>query len=151
MCWPALDLCDNQEPSGQIVHLQPRHLRVYFPRLPFSPTFLTNLTTMDFIQNVRKRMPSTQNIPTLDGLSKSAEKISPRSIAFFRRRIRLKDNSRISIPLGFVLLFPCIVLILILVLVVRHPSSPGRILVPAGAPPSIRYVDLRSLDPALRD
>ena len=97
---------------------------------------------MDFIQNVRKRMPSSQNIPTLGGLSERAEKISPRSIAFFRRRIRLKDNSRISIPLGFVLLFPCLVLILILVLVVRHPDSPGRILVPAGAPPSIRYVAL---------
>jgi mannosyltransferase len=32
------------------------------------------------------------------------------------------------------------VVVLILVLFVRHPSSPGRILMPAGSPPSIRYV-----------
>lgn len=60
-------------------------------------------------------------------------------LAFFRRRIRLRGNSKISIPLGAVVLFPCIVIIMILVLIVRHPSSPGRILLPAGAPPSIRY------------
>ncbi|GAB7347249.1 hypothetical protein MBLNU459_g3345t2 [Dothideomycetes sp. NU459] len=94
---------------------------------------------MDILQSVRKRIPTTQNLPTLDDFSKRAEKISPR-LAFFRRRIRLKDNSRISIPLGFVLLFPVIVLILILVLVVRHPSNPGRILMPAGAPPAIRKI-----------
>lgn len=45
-----------------------------------------------------------------------------------------------SIPLGVVLLFPCIVVMLILVLFVRHPSSPGRILMPAGAPPAIRKI-----------
>ncbi|KAJ9638873.1 O-glycoside alpha-1,2-mannosyltransferase 4 [Coniosporium apollinis] len=90
-------------------------------------------------QHVTKRLPSSPSLPTLDDLSRKADRLSPR-LAFFRRRIRLKGNSSISIPLGIVLLFPCIVIILILVLFVRHPSSPGRILMPAGAPPSIRKI-----------
>lgn len=53
----------------------------------------------------------------------------------------MKPNSSISIPLGFVLLFPSIVVLLILILVVKHPSSPGRILIPAGTPPSIRKIN----------
>jgi hypothetical protein len=61
-------------------------------------------------------------------------------LAFFRRPLRLRGNSSISVPLGVVILFPCIVVILILILFVRHPSSPARILMPAGAPPAIRYV-----------
>lgn len=52
----------------------------------------------------------------------------------------MKRNSTISIPLGFVLLFPCLVIVLILLLVLRHPSSSGGILVPAGTPPSIRKI-----------
>ena len=61
-------------------------------------------------------------------------------IAFFKRRIRLKRNSSISIPLGFVLLFPCLVIILILLLFLRHSSPSGGPLFPAGTPPSIRFV-----------
>jgi mannosyltransferase len=94
---------------------------------------------MNFLQDVRKRLPTAQKLPSYDDLSKSAEKMTPR-LAFFRRRIRLRENSRISIPLGLVLLFPCLILILILLLFVRHPTEAGRILMPAGAPPSIRYV-----------
>lgn len=92
---------------------------------------------MGLVQNIWKRMPSSPNLPSLKDLSGETERLSPR-LAFFRRRIRLKGNSKISIPLGAVLLFPCIVIILILVLVVQHPSSTGGILIPAGAPPSIR-------------
>ena len=92
---------------------------------------------MGLVQNLVKRIPSSPNLPSLEDVSRHRERITPR-LAFFRRRIRLKGNSKISIPLGAVLLFPCIVIILILVLVVRHPSSTGRILMPAGAPPSIR-------------
>ena len=93
---------------------------------------------MGLVQNLVKRIPSSPGLPSLDDLSRRADKLSPR-LAFFRRRIRLKGNSSISIPLGLVLLFPCIVIILILILFVRHPQSPGVILMPAGAPPSIRY------------
>ena len=93
---------------------------------------------MGLVQNLVKRIPSSPSLPSLDDLSRRADKLSPR-LAFFRRRIRLKGNSSISIPLGLVLLFPCIVIILILILFVRHPQSPGIILMPAGAPPSIRY------------
>ncbi|KAG9584891.1 glycosyl transferase, partial [Aureobasidium melanogenum] len=94
---------------------------------------------MNFLQDVRKRLPTAQRMPSYDDLSKSAEKMTPR-LAFFRRRIRLRENSRISIPLGLVLLFPCLIVILILLLFVRHPTEAGRILMPAGAPPSIRKI-----------
>lgn len=96
---------------------------------------------MSFVQRVMKRIPSAKGpeLPILDESKVGRGKTQSR-LAFFRRPLRLKGNSSISIPLGVVLLFPCIVVILILVLFVRHPSSPGRMLMPAGAPPAIRYV-----------
>jgi mannosyltransferase len=93
---------------------------------------------MSFIQRITKRLPSAPSLP-LEDVSREKGHGSPR-FAFFRRRIRLKGNSSISIPLGFVLLFPCLVIVFILLLFVRHPSSPGGILIPAGTPPSIRKI-----------
>lgn len=93
---------------------------------------------MSFIQRIAKQLPSSPSLP-LDDVPNEKGGVYPR-FAFFRRRIRLKGNSSISIPLGFVLLFPCLVIILILLLFVRHPSSPGGILIPAGTPPSIRKI-----------
>lgn len=95
---------------------------------------------MGLVQDLVKRIPSSPNLPSLDDLNRHKDRISPR-LSFFRRRIRVKGNSSISIPLGVVLLFPCIVIVLILVLVVRHPSSPVRIMMPPGGPPAIRFVD----------
>ncbi|KAL1966777.1 hypothetical protein VTN77DRAFT_3742 [Rasamsonia byssochlamydoides] len=94
---------------------------------------------MSIIQRILKRLPSTPALPSVEDVSREKGQVVPR-FAFFRRRIRLKGNSSISIPLGFVLLFPCLVIILILLLFVRHPSSPGRMLIPAGAPPAIRKI-----------
>jgi mannosyltransferase len=94
---------------------------------------------MGFVQRLLKRLPSVSSAP----ISEDWKHEKPRSqskLSFFRRRIRLKGNSSISIPLGFLLLFPSLVVVLILILVIKHPNSPGRILVPAGTPPSIRYV-----------
>lgn len=99
---------------------------------------------MGFAQNLVNRIPSTKEVLSLDDPSRKTEKITPR-LSFFTKRIRLKGNSKISIPLSIVLLFPCIVIILILVLFVRHPSSPVNRLIPAGAPPSIRYAYATSL------
>lgn len=93
---------------------------------------------MGFVQRVMKHLPSTPEPPTEDLSSHKDHRAS--RLAFFRRRIRLKGNSKISIPLGFVILFPCIVIILILILVLIHPSSPGTIFIPAGAPPAIRKI-----------
>ncbi|CAI7567514.1 unnamed protein product [Penicillium manginii] len=93
---------------------------------------------MSFIQRIAKRLPSAPSLPIEDA-SRDKGRASPR-FAFFRRRIRLKGNSSISIPLGFVLLFPCLVIVFILLLFVRHPASPGGILIPAGTPPSIRKI-----------
>lgn len=93
---------------------------------------------MSFIQGITKRLPSAPSLPLEDAPNEKG-RLHPR-FAFFRRRIRLKGNSSISIPLGLVLLFPCLVIVLILLLFVRHPASPGGILIPAGTPPSIRFV-----------
>lgn len=79
-------------------------------------------------------------LPTLDEKRTSKNKGLASRLAFFRRPLRLRGNSSVSVPLGVVIIFPVLVVVLILVLFVRHPSSPGRILVPAGAPPAIRYV-----------
>ncbi|KAE9373484.1 glycosyltransferase family 15 protein [Stipitochalara longipes BDJ] len=93
---------------------------------------------MGFVQRVMKRIPSSRSLPSMDEV-KEKTKVSSR-LAFFRRPLRLKGNSSISIPLGVVLLFPCIVVVLILVLFVRHPKSGVGILMPAGAPPAIRKI-----------
>ncbi len=94
---------------------------------------------MGLVPNLIKRIPSVPSPPPLDDPTREKHKASTR-LAFFKRRIRLKGNSKISVPLGAVLLFPCIVIILILVLVIRHDSSTGGMLMPAGAPPTIRCV-----------
>jgi len=92
---------------------------------------------MDFIQGLKQRLPTNPTIPTYDDISKTAEKISPR-LGFLNRRIRLRRNSKISIPLGVILVFPVVLVIIILVLVLRHPDSHGGNMMQAGAPPVVR-------------
>src|SRR5690242_13058428 len=98
---------------------------------------------MSIMQKFKKGLPYTPTLSTLDdgnGGSHSSswlQSLRPR-ISVLKKRIRLKGNSSVSVPLGVVLLFPFIVVICILVLFLRHPSSPGRVLMPAGAPPAIR-------------
>ena len=85
-------------------------------------------------------MPTYQSVPSLSDETKSKNKNRlSSSLAYFRRPLKLRGNSSISIPLGVVLLFPCIVLVLILVLFVRHHNANDDVLRPAGAPPAIRY------------
>lgn len=96
---------------------------------------------MDLIRRAGKALTGPPPLPTADEKLHKPRTRSGRiwsRLAFFRRPLRLKGNSTISIPLGVVILFPLIVVILILILFVRHPNSPGRILMPAGAPPAIR-------------
>src|SRR5579862_674151 len=94
---------------------------------------------MGRFRNLVKGISSSPWLPSVDDLSREKGRFTQR-LSFFRRRIRLKGNSSVSIPLGVVLLFPCIVVALVVILFIRHPSSPGRILLPAGSPPSIRSV-----------
>ncbi|CRG83999.1 mannosyltransferase [Talaromyces islandicus] len=93
---------------------------------------------MNIVRRIVKRMPLAPALASLEDASR--EKGQSVRFAFLRRRIRLRGNSSISIPLGIVLLFPCVVIILIVLIFVRHPSSSGGILIPAGAPPSIRRI-----------
>lgn len=100
---------------------------------------------MDLIQRA-SRMASTAEplkLPSLDDEKRDSSKRKgfASRLAFFRRPLRLRGNSTVSVPLGVVIIFPLLVIVLILVLFVRHPSSPGRILMPAGAPPAIRFVE----------
>lgn len=95
---------------------------------------------MDLLRRAGKFIPARASpLPLTDEKGKLRPRRTLASrFAYLRRPLRLKGNSTISVPLGVVLLFPLIVVILILVLFVRHPSSSGRILMPAGAPPTIR-------------
>ena len=100
---------------------------------------------MDLLRTLAKRMPSSSDLPSLEkfptfaDFSRTKDRYLPR-LAFFGRRIKLGGNSKITVPLGVVLSFPVIVIITIILLFVRHPSSPGGMLIPAGAPPSIRRI-----------
>ncbi|SPO03109.1 related to KTR5 - putative mannosyltransferase [Cephalotrichum gorgonifer] len=98
---------------------------------------------MDLLRRVtRTATGKAPRLPSIDekgGKNTGTGKISSR-LAFFKRPLRLKGNSSISVPLGVVILFPVIVVTLILVLFVRHPSSPARMLMPAGSPPSVRKI-----------
>lgn len=88
-------------------------------------------------------MPSTTRaeLPSSEKKDRARPKVSSR-LAFVRRPLRLRGNSKISVPLGVVLLFPVLVVILILILVVRHSKAGVGILMPAGTPPAIRYAPL---------
>lgn len=92
---------------------------------------------MGIVRNFAKRIPSSPSIPSLQDLAGEKERFVP-AISVLRRRIRLKGNSKVSVPLGAVLLFPLLVVVLIIILVAKHNSSPGSLMMPAGAPPAIR-------------
>lgn len=93
---------------------------------------------MNIVRRIVKRLPSAPALASLEDVSREkGTRLSP--LAFLRRRIRLRGNSSISIPLGVVLIFPCVIIVLIVLIFARHPSSTG-VRVPAGSPPSIRFV-----------
>ena len=93
---------------------------------------------MDLLRRAGRSLGGTPQLPVVD--EKGKKRTVTSRLAYLRRPLRLKGNSSISVPLGVVILFPCIVVVLILLLFVRHPSSAGRILMPAGAPPAIKFV-----------
>ncbi|KAK4639913.1 O-glycoside alpha-1,2-mannosyltransferase 4 [Podospora bellae-mahoneyi] len=97
---------------------------------------------MDLLRRAGKFVPAGARLalPVTDEKDKSKRKTWATRLAYLKRPMRLRGNSTVSVPLGVVVLFPVIVVILILVLFVRHPSNPGRILIPAGAPPAIRKI-----------
>ncbi len=102
---------------------------------------------MDLLRRAGRYIPASgrPQLPVTDEKGRLRPKRTLASrMAYFKRPLRLKGNSTISVPLGVVILFPIIVVALILLLFVRHPSSPARILMPAGSPPTIRYVYLSS-------
>lgn len=100
---------------------------------------------MAVLDGIKKRFPSSESLPSLKSLQytslkDASEKISPR-LSFFNKRIRLRGNSKFSVPLYLVLLFPLIILIAILVIFVRDPSSSGGLRIATGTPPSVRKIN----------
>lgn len=99
---------------------------------------------MDVVRRVSKGLPAIPRLPTPHSIRTRSK--NSRGLAYFKRPMRLRSNSNISIPLGVLLLFPCIVVVIVLVLLMKHPSSTASsILLPAGAPPAIRHVLLMGL------
>ncbi|PWW79451.1 Glycosyltransferase Family 15 protein [Tuber magnatum] len=92
---------------------------------------------MGLVSQLVRRIPLKAAIPSLEDISRG--RLPPR-LSFLRRRIRLKGNSSISIPLGVVLLFPVTVILLITLLFYRHPDNRTSILIPSGSPPAIRRI-----------
>ena len=81
-------------------------------------------------------------LPTIKSIQSTSLKDATVSrLSFLRKRIRIRRDSKISIPLYLVLLLPTLLVVVILLLVVRHPTRPVGRLIPSGAPPSIRKIN----------
>nr|POF18623.1 o-glycoside alpha-1,2-mannosyltransferase like 4 [Quercus suber] len=99
---------------------------------------------MDMLKSLQKRLPTAERLPTLKSLQytslKDASEKLPMRLGFLRRRIRLRGNSKVSMPLYLVLLFPIILVVAVLVILIRRADSQGGRLIPAGSPPSVRKI-----------
>lgn len=96
---------------------------------------------MEFIRRVVKSIPTTPQLPGASTHEKgrSKNKYSQRW-GFLLRPQRLIPGSSIAVPIGVVLLIPIAILsVLLVIFFIRNPNSTGRMLMPAGAPPAIRY------------
>ncbi|EGS17888.1 alpha-1,2-mannosyltransferase-like protein [Thermochaetoides thermophila DSM 1495] len=93
---------------------------------------------MDLFRRAGKFIPSVgPPLPIVEEKDKPRRLTWTSRLAYLRRPLRLRKGSSITVPLGVVILCPLAVIIFVLVLIVRHPNSGGRILIPAGAPPAI--------------
>ncbi|KAL2272018.1 hypothetical protein VTJ83DRAFT_1389 [Remersonia thermophila] len=97
---------------------------------------------MDLLRRAGKMMPAAgPRLPLADDKGKLRPRRTLASrFAYLRRPMRLKGNSAVSVPLGVVLLFPVVVILLIVGMVVRNSGGSGRILMPSGSPPAIRKI-----------
>jgi len=96
---------------------------------------------MSLSQDVTRRLASPKKSTESTAEDKPRRTGKPSShTGFFNRRIRLTSDSSLSLPLPLILLFPCLVLGLIVTLFWRSPDPEGLMNMPAGTPPSIRYV-----------
>jgi mannosyltransferase len=94
---------------------------------------------MELLPDVVRRIPSTKENDEKPQDTPFRAEQKPSRLSFFRRRIRLKGNSTVSILLAIALLFSCLVIGLISTLFMRTPDTDGIMNMPAGTPPSIRY------------
>jgi mannosyltransferase len=103
---------------------------------------------MALFQDLTRRQPNAKDDSPekTDDAPRRAAKYAPRK-SFWNRRVRLTSDSSLSVPLGLVLLFPCLVIIVILTLFARSPDSNDLMNMPTGTPLSVRYVFCHSLAP----
>lgn len=98
---------------------------------------------MDLVRRASRMIPAASpfQLPTNDNHKRrggaNQRQVHP-TIAFLRKPLRLRGNSAVSVPLGVVLLFPVIVIILVFTLFARHPNVPANVQ-PGGSAPEIRY------------
>jgi mannosyltransferase len=57
-----------------------------------------------------------------------------------KHRIRIRN---ISVPLGALLVFPCVVIVVIMIMVLKHSSDAGKEMLPSGAPPDVKLISPR--------
>lgn len=79
---------------------------------------------MDLFRRASKMVPPPPQLPTLDEKKSSRRKRLATRLAFLQRPLRLRGNSSVSVPLGVVIVFPVLVVIIILGLFLSHPGSP---------------------------
>jgi hypothetical protein len=111
------------------------------PRIEYCTACPHSPAIMSLSQDVTRRLasPKKSTEDTIEDKPRRTGKPSSQT-GFFNRRIRLTSDSSLSLPLAIVLLFPCLVLGLIVTLFWRSPDPEGLMNMPAGTPPSIRYV-----------
>ncbi len=98
-----------------------------------------SLARMDyFFRKPRRLQLMSPKLPAIDELPETSKSTWESRLAVFQNRVRLKKGSSISVPLGVVVVFPCVVIILILVLFLRHPSGPGAMLLQSTQPSTVR-------------
>lgn len=90
--------------------------------------------------DLTRRVPPKDS-PEKDNKSSRRPKKAPQPqhTSVFDRRIRVSSDSSFTVPLVLVLLFPCLVILSILVLFMRTPDSQDVMNMPTGGISSSRY------------
>ncbi|KKA30286.1 hypothetical protein TD95_003880 [Thielaviopsis punctulata] len=95
---------------------------------------------MDLFRRVSRMVPKQPSqLPTSDEKRPARVRPAATRMSILSRPLRLRGNSSISVPLGVVIVFPLVVVILFLLLFVRSNDHQSNIL-PAGSPPPIRAI-----------
>ncbi|KAL2888467.1 O-glycoside alpha-1,2-mannosyltransferase -like protein 4 [Ceratocystis lukuohia] len=95
---------------------------------------------MDLFRRVSRMVPQAQpsHLPTSDEKRPARLRPTTSPFAVLKRPLRLRGNSSISVPLGVVIVFPLVMVILFLMILRPHNHGGGN--VQENLPPSIRKI-----------